>query len=329
MTTRGAWSCCPFPIPGREITAVGNLSGVQVGETLRLTGTWTTHSRFGEQFQVSSFTAVTPATVAGIERYLGSGLVPGVGREIASRLVRKFGAETLQVIDAQPTRLREVEGIGPVRAQQIQGAWKKQRELREVMIFLQSCGISTILAARISTGCMARAAAASIRANPWGLAADIPGIRLSDCRRGGEKPRRSPRFTAPHRGGAPLRPGAGRAGRQHLGAARAARRFRRAAPRTRAFRLRFRRRLPCTPPGGRRCPGPGNRRARRPQQPRREGGGCRAPTRPSRRRPRSRLRRGRAGHLLRTRCSPRRNRAPRSPSCRRRRSGKPCAARSW
>ena len=84
---------------GREIAAVGNLSGVQAGETLRLTGQWTTHRKFGEQFQVSSFTAVTPATVAGIERYLGSGLVPGVGKEIASRLVKKFGADTLHVID--------------------------------------------------------------------------------------------------------------------------------------------------------------------------------------------------------------------------------------
>jgi exodeoxyribonuclease V alpha subunit len=172
-----AWSVVVLSLSdtGREVTAVGNLSGVQVGETLRLTGTWTTHSRFGEQFQVSSFTAVTPATVAGIERYLGSGLVPGVGREIASRLVRKFGAETLHVIDAQPTRLREVEGIGPVRARQIQGAWKKQRELREVMIFPQSCGISTILASRIY-GLYGAAAASSIRANPWGLAADVPGI---------------------------------------------------------------------------------------------------------------------------------------------------------
>ena len=172
-----AWSVVVLSLSdsGREITAVGNLSGVQAGETLRLTGQWITHRRFGEQFQVSSFTAVTPATVKGIERYLGSGLVPGVGKEIASRLVGKFGAETLHVIDAEPARLREVDGIGKVRAEQIQAAWRKQKDIREVMIFLQSCGVSTILAARIY-GLYGGNAAARIRSNPWRLAADVPGI---------------------------------------------------------------------------------------------------------------------------------------------------------
>jgi exodeoxyribonuclease V alpha subunit len=165
---------------GREIAAVGNLGGVQAGETLRLTGQWITHRKFGEQFQVSSFTAVTPATLAGIERYLGSGLVPGVGKEIASRLVKKFGADTLHVIDEQPRRLREVDGIGPVRAGQIQAAWRTQREIREVMIFLQSCGISTILASRIY-GLYGGKAAASIRADPWRLAAEVPGIGFASA----------------------------------------------------------------------------------------------------------------------------------------------------
>ena len=121
---------------------------------------------------------VAPTSAAGIERYLGSGLVPGVGKEIASRLVGKFGAETLHVIDAEPVRLREVEGIGKVRAEQIQAAWRKQKDIREVMIFLQSCGVSTILAARIY-GLYGGNAAARIRSNPWRLAriADAPSVR--------------------------------------------------------------------------------------------------------------------------------------------------------
>jgi exodeoxyribonuclease V alpha subunit len=172
-----AWSVVVLTLSdsGREVAAVGNLGGVQPGETLRLTGKWITHARFGEQFQVSSFTAVTPATVRGIERYLGSGMVPGVGKEIASRLVAKFGAETLRVIDSQPQRLREVDGVGSVRAGQIQAAWRKQKDIREVMVFLQSCGVSTVLAARIY-GLYGGAAAARIRANPWRLASDVPGI---------------------------------------------------------------------------------------------------------------------------------------------------------
>ena len=172
-----AWSVVVLSLSdsGREIAAVGNLGGVQVGETLRLTGRWTTHPRFGDQFQVLSFTAVAPATVVGIERYLGSGLVPGVGKEIASRLVRMFGARTLDVIDKEPAKLREVEGIGPVRAEQIVQSWRKQREIREVMIFLQSCGVSTVLATRIYAQ-YGNAAFTTIRRNPWSLAADIPGI---------------------------------------------------------------------------------------------------------------------------------------------------------
>ena len=172
-----AWSVVVLSLSdsGREISAVGNLGGVQVGETLRLTGRWTKHPRFGDQFQVLSFTAVAPATVAGIERYLGSGLVPGVGKEIASRLVRTFGARTLDIIDREPAKLREVEGVGPVRAEQIVRAWHKQREIREVMIFLQSCGVSTVLATRIYAQ-YGNAAFATIRRNPWALAADIPGI---------------------------------------------------------------------------------------------------------------------------------------------------------
>ena len=158
-----------------EVSAVGNLAGVRVGESLRLAGQWTTHPRFGRQFQVRSFTAVSHATLVGIERYLGSGLVPGIGAEIASRLVGKFGLTTLEVIDREPAKLREVQGIGPKRAEQIVQAWQKQREIRDVMVFLQSCGVSTALAARIYRH-YGRDPRGVISRDPWQLAADVQGI---------------------------------------------------------------------------------------------------------------------------------------------------------
>ena len=160
---------------GREIIAVGNFTGVQPGETLRLAGRWTVHPKFGGQFQVESFSAVAPATLVGIERYLGSGLVAGIGKELAARLVARFGLETLDVIDAKPQRLREVEGIGPKRSRQILEAWKTQKGIRDVMVFLQSYGVSTGLASRIfrQYGAEARAA---LEANPYRLAVEIEGI---------------------------------------------------------------------------------------------------------------------------------------------------------
>jgi exodeoxyribonuclease V alpha subunit len=160
---------------GQEVPAVGNLAGVRVGESLRLTGQWTSHPKFGRQFQVQSFAAVSPATLVGLERYLGSGLVTGIGKELAARLVGKFGLTTLEVIDNQPAKLREVPGIGPKRAEQIVQAWQKQRETRDVMVFLQSCGVSTALAARIYRH-YGRDPRGVISRDPWRLAADVPGI---------------------------------------------------------------------------------------------------------------------------------------------------------
>jgi exodeoxyribonuclease V alpha subunit len=102
-----------------EVTAVGNLAGVQPGESLRLSGRWDQHPKFGRQFKVEPFGAVPPATPAGIERLLGSGLIEGIGKELASRLVAAFGADTLRVIEKEPARLRDVEGVGPMRAERL------------------------------------------------------------------------------------------------------------------------------------------------------------------------------------------------------------------
>jgi exodeoxyribonuclease V alpha subunit len=126
-----AWSVVTISLSdsGREITAVGNLAGARVGESLRLTGRWTTHPRYGKRFEISGFAGAKPVTIEGIRKYLGSGLVKGVGQELASRLVKKFGLGTLEVIESDPGRLREVDGIGEKRSRQIQEAWKEQRDV--------------------------------------------------------------------------------------------------------------------------------------------------------------------------------------------------------
>ena len=108
---------------GREVTVVGNMVGVNVGESVELSGRWTVHAEYGRQFQVEQMRTILPATVAGIEKYLGSGLIKGVGPETAKRIVRHFGVKTLEVIEQQPERLTQVPGVGNKRQQQIVAAW--------------------------------------------------------------------------------------------------------------------------------------------------------------------------------------------------------------
>jgi exodeoxyribonuclease V alpha subunit len=172
-----AWSVVKLVVAGKAdlVTAVGNLLGVQPGESLRLSGHWTVDKKFGEQFKVESYITVKPATLVGIEKYLGSGLVRGVGKVMAERLVKHFGMETLEVIDQKPERLPEVEGIGPVRSERITKAWVEQRQIKDVMVFLQSHGVSTAYATRIYKQYRDRAIVV-VKENPYRLAVDILGI---------------------------------------------------------------------------------------------------------------------------------------------------------
>ncbi len=160
---------------------VGHLSAVQPGERLRLRGTWKAHAKFGEQFEVESFVTLAPNTLDGIERYLGSGMVRGLGKVMAHRLVEKFGLDTLDVIDRQGDRLSEVEGIGPKRRGRILAAWSEHRGISEIMVFLQSHGISSAYAARIFRRYGARSAEV-VRQDPYRLALEVPGIgfRMAD-----------------------------------------------------------------------------------------------------------------------------------------------------
>jgi exodeoxyribonuclease V alpha subunit len=179
-----AWSVVRLAVAGtREpVTAVGNLLGVQPGESLRLTGSWIDDPRHGRQFRVASYATVVPATVKGIERYLGSGLIHGIGKVIAARLVAAFGLETLEVIENQPQRLVNVEGIGPKRSADIRRAWDEQRDIKEVMVFLQSHGVSTSYAIKIYKT-YGSAAARWVRDNPYRLAVDVHGIGFATADR--------------------------------------------------------------------------------------------------------------------------------------------------
>ncbi len=156
-------------------TFVGNFLAVSPGETVRLTGRWVDDKRFGKQLRVESFQTILPGSVEGIERYLGSGLIEGIGPVYAKRLVAAFGVETLRVIDEEPARLRRVAGIGPKRAAQIREAWARQKAIQSIMIFLQGHGIGTALAVKIYKH-YGDAAVAVLRENPYRLAQDLSGV---------------------------------------------------------------------------------------------------------------------------------------------------------
>ncbi|WP_233495681.1 ATP-dependent RecD-like DNA helicase [Geodermatophilus sp. TF02-6] len=160
---------------GDLVTVVGSLLGAQPGETLRLRGRWGAHPQYGRQFQVEDYTTVLPATVQGIRRYLGSGLVKGIGPRLAERIVDHFGTDALRVIEEQPGRLAEVPNLGPKRTRLITAAWEEQKAIKEVMVFLQGVGVSTSLAVRIYKQ-YGDASIGVVRNEPYRLAAEVWGI---------------------------------------------------------------------------------------------------------------------------------------------------------
>ncbi|MEU9578686.1 SF1B family DNA helicase RecD2 [Streptomyces chilikensis] len=161
--------------PGELLTVVGALLGAQVGESLRMEGRWGSHPQYGKQFHVENYTTVLPATVQGIRRYLGSGLVKGIGPVFADRITRHFGLDTLQIIEESPERLVEVPGLGPKRTERIAAAWEEQKAIKEVMLFLQTVEVSTSIAVRIYKK-YGDASISVVRNQPYRLAADVWGI---------------------------------------------------------------------------------------------------------------------------------------------------------
>ncbi len=162
--------------PGEDTVAVvGMLYGIREGTPVRLRGSWQTHPRYGRQLKVETYRAKLPETLAGIERYLASGVIPGVGPELAKRLVERFGLDTLDVINTAPGRLQEVPGIGGTRASRIAEAWQACHSTEDVMVFLYSYGVTGAHAARIVKR-YGRDAMALIRKNPYRLALEVWGI---------------------------------------------------------------------------------------------------------------------------------------------------------
>ncbi|MEQ2852060.1 SF1B family DNA helicase RecD2 [Hominiventricola filiformis] len=157
------------------VTVIGNLLDVNVGSVLLIDGNWKVDSKYGRQFVAESWEETLPATVFGIEKYLGSGLIKGVGPKFAKRIVGLFGTDTMDVIECDISRLKEVEGIGEKRIRQIHESWERQKEIKNVMLFLQDHGVSTSFAAKIYRQ-YGNDSIAKVKENPFRLADDIWGI---------------------------------------------------------------------------------------------------------------------------------------------------------
>jgi len=168
------------------VTVVGNLMAPTPGEILNMRGEWSNHPKFGEQFKVVAYQTKIPATVYGIEKYLGSGLIKGLGPVMAKRIVKKFGEKTLEVIENEINRLSHVNGIGKKRIARIKQAWDEQKEIREVMIFLQAHGVSSGYATKIFKEYSTRSIEV-VQENPFRLATDIFGIGFVTADRIAEK----------------------------------------------------------------------------------------------------------------------------------------------
>ena len=164
-------------VPGRQnlVCVVGNLMAPMPGEVIKMQGEWANHPKFGEQFKIVSYKSMIPASVTGIQKYLGSGLIKGIGPVMAKRIVKKFGKDTLDVIEADIDKLFTVEGIGAKRIRMIEKAWADQKEIREVMIFLQGHGVSSGYAAKIFKQ-YGNESIRVVKENPYRLATDIFGI---------------------------------------------------------------------------------------------------------------------------------------------------------
>ncbi len=157
------------------VTVIGSAASVQPGEYIHATGRWDNHRDHGLQFKASFLKVMPPTSLAGIERYLGSGMIKGIGPVYAKKLVKAFGEKVFDVIEQFPDKLRDVDGIGPVRAKRIAAGWADQKAIREIMLFLQAHGVSTARAVRIYKT-YGTDAVPLVTENPYRLARDIRGI---------------------------------------------------------------------------------------------------------------------------------------------------------
>jgi exodeoxyribonuclease V alpha subunit len=170
------YTVCRFAVESGDIlTVVGNFPPLSPGEVLKIKGQWELNRRFGKQFKVEHFSLTLPASVHGIEKFLASGLIRGIGPVLASRIVGRFAAGTIDVLTKNPELLREVEGVGSVKLREIRKSWEEHQEIRDLIIFLQDHNVSTNLATKIYRQYGDRAFAV-LRTNPYQLCLDIYGI---------------------------------------------------------------------------------------------------------------------------------------------------------
>ena len=168
------------------VTVVGNLPELSPGEHLRLEGRWTNHPKHGMQFQAEMCHQTMPATLAGIRRYMGSGLIKGIGPRLAERIVDHFGLETLDVMEQHPERLKDVPDIGPKRSRMIAAAWEEQKQIKEIMLFLHGHGVTTNLAIKIYKQ-YGDEALDMVQSDPYRLAQDIYGVGFKTADRIAQK----------------------------------------------------------------------------------------------------------------------------------------------
>lgn len=177
QNSENGYTVAKLKIPNRldPVCVVGFMPSIQPGETIRCFGEWKNHLTHGRQFELKEYQTEAPADIIGIKKYLGSGLIKGIGPKYAGRIVEQFGQDTLHIIDQHPDKLFDIPGIGKKRVQRIQECWSEQKSIREVMIFLQSNGVSPAYAQKVFKKYGAESIA-KVRDNPFHLARDVFGI---------------------------------------------------------------------------------------------------------------------------------------------------------
>ena len=170
------YTVCKFVTEhGESLTVVGSFPPLSPGETLKIKGKWEINPRFGQQFRVENFIPILPASVKGIEKFLSSGLIRGIGPVLARRIIKRFGAQTIDILSGNPDKLQEVEGVGRVKLREIKKSWTEHERIRELIIFLQEHNVSTNLATKIYHH-YGEKAFHVLKSNPYQVCLDIWGV---------------------------------------------------------------------------------------------------------------------------------------------------------
>ena len=170
------YTVCEFILEdGQSMTVVGMFPPLSPGEMLKIKGKWEINPRFGQQFRVENFLPILPASAKGIEKFLSSGLIRGVGPVLAQRIIKKFGAETIDIISKKPDKLKQIEGVGEVKLKEIKKSWSENQNIRDLIIFLQEHNVSTSLATKIYSQ-YGEKSFQVLKTNPYQVCLDIWGV---------------------------------------------------------------------------------------------------------------------------------------------------------